>query len=238
MNGKLYLIPSALTQNNASQFLAEDTLKAVFEIKHFIVERAKTARQFLKSIGYPHHFDTIIMRELDKHNDDNTRELLQDCFSGNHVGLISEAGVPGVADPGGIIIKAAHDRGVQIMPLVGPSSLLLALMASGMNGQRFAFHGYLSRNESDLTSELKKLEMESKRDNCTQIFIETPYRNDKMVAALLKILNPNTTVCFASNITAPNQFIQTKSVADWKKQRLSLEKNPTVFLLFSGVLLS
>lgn len=238
MAGKLYLIPSALSETNAKQFLAPETLEVIFGLKHFIVERAKTARHFLKSIQYPTHFDEAVMRELDKHNDDNVAELLQDCVAGHDVGIISEAGVPGVADPGGIIVRAAHSRGIEICPLIGPSSILLALMAAGMNGQRFSFYGYLPRNEGELVSVLKNLEQESKRENVTQMFIETPYRNDKMLAVLLKHLHPNTNLCLASNLTAPDQMIVTKTIADLKKSKLVLEKKPTVFLLFSGVLVS
>jgi len=238
MLGKLYLIPSALSESNAKQYLAPETLSVVFGVKHFIVERAKTARHFLKSISYPHHFDDAVMRELDKHKADNAEELLQDCLAGFDVGVISEAGVPGVADPGGIIVRAAHAKGIEVCPLIGPSSILLGLMASGMNGQRFSFHGYLPRNESELNSILKQLEQESRRDHVTQIFIETPYRNDKMVETLLKTLQHQTELCFASNINAPDQFIVTKTVGEWRRSNPKLEKKPTVFFLFSGVLVS
>ena len=236
MAGKLYLIPSALSETNAKRYLAPETMEVIFGLKHFIVERAKTARHFLKSIQYPTHFDEAVMRELDKHKDDDVKFLLQDCVAGCDVGIISEAGVPGVADPGGIIVRAAHDQGIEICPLIGPSSILLALMAAGMNGQRFSFHGYLPRNEGELINALRNLEQESKRNDVTQLFIETPYRNDKMLAVLLKYLHPNTSLCMASNINAPDQMIVTKTITDWRKSKLVLEKKPTVFLLFSGVM--
>lgn len=236
--GKLYLIPSALSEANARQYLAPETIVVLNGLTHFVVERAKTARHFLKSIDYPHHFDEVEMIELDKHEHDDTDLMLAACLRGKNVGLLSEAGVPGVADPGGVIVNAAHEKGIEVCPLIGPSSILLALMASGMNGQRFSFHGYLPRKEHELAKALKNLETESRRENCSQIFIETPYRNDKMVQNLLKSLHPNTQLCIASNINTPTQFIKTKPISIWKKTKVDLQKNPTVFVLFSGVLSS
>lgn len=234
--GRLILIPSALAESNGTAQFPQHTLEATFQLMHFIAERAKTARHFLKSIDYPHAFDGVVVMELNKHGEDNLNELLQFCEQGIDTGLISEAGVPGVADPGGIIVREAYRKGIEIVPLIGPSSLLLALMASGMNGQNFHFHGYLPREEADLIKKIKTLELHSKQDDVTQMFIETPYRNDKLLAALLKHLAPQTDMCIAANLTAPNQSIVTKSVELWKKSGIILGKKPAVFLLFSGKL--
>lgn len=235
MKKELLLIPSSLHESNGSRFLGSDTLDEIFDCQNFIVERAKTARHFLKSIGYPHHFDEVKMLELNKHGEDDIDELFS-LFDSGAVGLISEAGVPGVADPGGLIVRQAHAEGIEIRPLIGPSSLLLALMASGMNGQKFTFHGYLPRDEKDLFRKLKEMERQSKAENCTQLFIETPYRNSKVLKSILKALDGNSDLCIASNLTAPDQIIRTKTISEWKKQEPELAKNPTVFLIYSGEL--
>ncbi|MEZ4722693.1 MAG: SAM-dependent methyltransferase [Flavobacteriales bacterium] len=234
MKGRLLLVPAALSENNPSSFLAFATLREIHELKHFVAERAKTARQYLKSIEHPIPMAEISVSELNKHGEDDFRLLLQPCFEGHDCGLISEAGVPGVADPGGEIVRYAHQYSIEVVPLVGPSSLLLALMASGMNGQRFSFHGYLAKDESELARQLKELEAESTRNSMTQMFIETPYRNLKMMDALLKTLNPQTEVCVASNLCASDQKIETKTVAEWKKSKINFDRKPSVFLIFSG----
>ncbi|MBT3646649.1 MAG: SAM-dependent methyltransferase [Flavobacteriales bacterium] len=235
MKKKLILIPSSLHESNGAKFLGKDTISEIYECKSFIVERAKTARQFLKSIEFPHSFDDVRMLELNKHGEDDIDEIFS-LFDAGTVGLISDAGVPGVADPGGLIVRQAHAEGVDVRPLVGPSSLLLALMASGMNGQKFAFHGYLPKDEKELAQKLKSLERESKEADVTQMFIETPYRNSKMLKALFKILDGGTDLCIASNLTSPTQYIQTKTVGEWKQRIPDLGKNPTVFLVYGGKL--
>lgn len=234
--GQLILIPSALADTNSARQFPQDTLDETFALKHFVTERAKTARHFLKAIGYPHHFSEVEVMELNKHGEDDLRHLLQYCEQGIDTGLISEAGVPGVADPGGIIVREAHRRGIEIVPLIGPSSLLLALMGSGMNGQNFHFHGYLPREDVELIKTIKTLEAQSRQEDVTQMFIETPYRNDKLLPVLLKHLSPQTDLCVAANLTAPNESIVTKSVELWKKSGIVLGKKPAVFLLFSGKL--
>jgi len=234
--GRLILIPSALAETNSAKQFPQDTLDETFALKHFVAERAKTARHFLKSIGYPHHFSEVEVMELNKHGEDDLPQLLQFCEQGIDAGLISEAGVPGVADPGGIIVREAHRRGIGIVSLIGPSSLLLALMGSGMNGQNFHFHGYLPREDADLIKFIKTLEVQSRQEDVTQMFIETPYRNDKLLPALLKHLSPQTDLCVASNLTAPNESIVTKSIELWRKSGIVLGKKPAVFLLFSGKL--
>lgn len=233
MKKELILIPSSLHDSNRDSLLGRIALEQVFQCKAFIVERAKTARQFLKSLGYPHHFDDVQMLELNKHGEQDLDELFS-LFEFGLVGLISEAGVPGVADPGGLIVRQAHAEGIKITPLVGPSSLLLALMASGMNGQQFSFHGYLPKDERELSVKLKTIERSSRENNVTQMFIETPYRNAKLLAFLLKQLDPRTDLCLASNLTSPDEFIQTKTVGEWKKHVPNIGKNPTVFLIYAG----
>lgn len=231
----LYLVPSGLGNERVIQQLPQHTLDVISSLDHFIVERAKTARHFLRAAGYKKHFDEVVMLELDKHKKQQRfDELLAPMSDGHSMGVISEAGVPGVADPGGETVKEAYERGFLVSPLIGPSSILLALMASGMNGQHFEFHGYLHRDEGPLAQQLRKMESESELVNKTQVFIETPYRNDKLMASLLKVLKPDTQLSIATNVTCPNEFIQTKSVADWKRSNPQIGKNPTVFSLFSG----
>ncbi|MEQ9187432.1 MAG: SAM-dependent methyltransferase [Cryomorphaceae bacterium] len=234
--GKLILIPSWLHEANSAAQFPGDTLKTTHGLTYFIVERAKTARHFLKRIAYPTPFDDTHMLELDKHALDDTDRLLQPCMEGHDTGLISEAGVPGVADPGGMLVDAAHRKGIQVVPLIGPSSILLALMASGMNGQRFTFHGYLDRDERILATQLKEMEQDSRKNNTTHMFIETPYRNDKLLSALLKHLAGSTRLCTAIDLTAPEQQIVNMSAEEWKRSKKSIGKKPAVFLLFSGEL--
>lgn len=234
--GRLLLVPAALSDSEPVTFLPEATTALLFKTTCFIAERAKTARHYLKTIGYPIPLPEVQMSELNKHGDDDLRALLQPCLDGHDCGLISEAGVPGVADPGGLIVREAHRLGIEVLPLVGASSLLMALMASGMNGQRFAFHGYLPKDEHQLASQLKRLEAESRTHSVTQMFIETPYRNEKMLAALKKHLHPQTDLCIAMNITADDQQIATRSISEWKKVKINFDRKPAVFLIFSGEL--
>lgn len=232
--GRLILIPAALSDANPGSMLPQATVEVLFHTKVFIAERAKTARHYLKSIAYPHPMSEISVFELNKHGDDDVRHMLSPCLAGHDCGLISEAGVPGVADPGEHIVRAAHEIGIEVMPLVGPSSLLLALMSCGMNGQRFSFHGYLAKDENALSVQLRQLESESVRDSVTQMFIETPYRNEKMMGVLMKSLHPDTLLCVAANLTASNQFILTKKIAEWKRLKFNFDRKPAVFLIFAG----
>jgi 16S rRNA (cytidine1402-2'-O)-methyltransferase len=232
--GKLILIPSWLHEENSAAQFPLDALNQVYALRLFIAERAKTARRFLKAIDYPHPLSEVQMMELNKHQEDDVHRLLAPCLNGQEVGLISEAGVPAVADPGGIIVDTAHRMGIQVVPLIGPSSLLLALMASGMNGQRFTFHGYLSRSEHDLQKELRAMEQDSRQLNTTHFFIETPYRNDKLMATMLRSLAPTTELSAAVNLTSPSQWIRKMTVLEWKKSGVQIGKQPAVFLLFAG----
>lgn len=232
--GKLYLIPSWLSEENSSDQFPADTLSAIHTLTHFIAERAKTARHFLKSVDYPHHFDDVDIRELDKHGEDDLGYLLEACEQGHDCGLLSEAGVPAVADPGGIIVDSAHAKGIEVVPLIGPSSLLLALMASGMNGQRFTFHGYLPREEGELKKRLRWMEQDSQQQDTTHLFIETPYRNDKLMSSICSSLHSKTQLTVAADLTSDGQSIRKMSVGEWKKLSQNISKKPVVFLLFAG----
>jgi 16S rRNA (cytidine1402-2'-O)-methyltransferase len=232
--GQLILIPSALSQNKPRQFLPERSLEWIFDLSHFIAERSKTARQFLKSLDYPKPMSEIEVVELHKHQEEDYNDLLQPCLDGINVGLLSEAGVPGVADPGGGVVRAAHDLGIEVVPLIGPSSLLLALMASGMNGQKFTFHGYLPKDDKALHKALNQMEADSRRENTTHMFIETPFRNQKLHASLLKILSPETWLSISVELTSNNEVNRSKTIREWQKTKINLDKKPAVFLVYSG----
>lgn len=232
--GRLILIPSALSQHSPKAHLSSIAIDEVYNLKYFIAERAKTARHFLKSIGFPTALSEVEVVELNKHGADDYQALLNACLNGHDIGLMSEAGAPGVADPGAGVVFAAHKNGIKVVPLVGPSSILLALMASGMNGQKFTFHGYLPRDTRELTQALKALEHQSRVENMTQIFIETPYRNEKMKAALFSTLQPSTLVSIAADITSPDENIRTLQVKDWRKIQFNIDKKPAVFMVYAG----
>lgn len=239
MKGKLYLFPTPLGEN-------EDTLHTILpyatEIMHrldfFIAERARTARRFIKSTGPDRPISDLTVFELDKHDPSKGLSgFLNPAMEGNDIGLLSEAGCPGVADPGARVVNLAHQKGIEVIPLVGPSSLLLALMASGMNGQSFCFHGYLPNKGNELIREVKRLETLSAKYNQTQLFIETPYRNKAMLEALIKNLNGTTQMAIAVNLTLPNQHIRSMTIADWKKIKIpDWHKQPAVFLVYAGKL--
>jgi 16S rRNA (cytidine1402-2'-O)-methyltransferase len=201
-------------------------------IDHYIVENEKSARRFIKKITPKKSQPSLTIMKLDKYAEElETRTFLDVCEQGISVGLLSEAGVPAVADPGATIVKLAHEKGIKVVPLVGPSSILMALMASGMNGQNFAFNGYLPIDNSDRKKAIKDLEKLSKEKNQSQIFIETPYRNEKMFTDLKSALTPATLLCIAVDITLPNEYIKTYSIADWKKQSPDLHKRPAIFII-------
>jgi 16S rRNA (cytidine1402-2'-O)-methyltransferase len=231
----LYLIPTPLGEE-AVQPIPDHVAKTVGQLKYFVAERAKTARAALKAMAYPHPLQEAEMIELNERTEQGELEsFLQVMLDGHSVGVLSEAGCPGVADPGARAVAWAHRHGVQVVPLVGPSSILLSLMASGLNGQSFCFHGYLPQQKTDLAQRLRKLELQSAAQRQTQIFIETPYRNDAMLETLLSALHPSTQLCIAADLTLPTEFICTKNVAQWKTEKPpSLHKRPAIFLLFSA----
>ena len=232
MKGKLYLLPTTLGENEPLEVMPYSVKTMVELIDHYIVENEKSARRFIKKITPKKSQPSLTIMKLDKYAEElETRTFLDVCEQGISVGLLSEAGVPAVADPGATIVKLAHEKGIKVVPLVGPSSILMALMASGMNGQNFAFNGYLPIDNSDRKKAIKDLEKLSKEKNQSQIFIETPYRNEKMFTDLKSALTPATLLCIAVDITLPNEYIKTYSIADWKKQSLDLHKRPAIFII-------
>lgn len=232
LKGKLYLIPTTLGENNPNDVLPQTVKRAIDFISSYIVENEKTARKFIKAI-HPEKVQADLKISLLNKRTEATehKAMLSPCLNGENIGLMSEAGCPGVADPGAVIVKLAHENGIQVVPLVGPSSILLAMMASGMNGQSFAFNGYLPIDKGEKKSALKSFENLSNAKNQSQIFIETPYRNNKLMEDLVQTLQPNTHLCVAVDITLPTEYIKTLSVADWKKTKVDLHNRPTIFII-------
>lgn len=233
--GTLYLIPTPLGEDDGAMAALPEQVKAIVaQLDTFVVEHPKTARRHLKQFGIPRPIQEITLLPLNEHTPAKEVEvLLQPLLEGKDLGLMSEAGCPAVADPGSALVRLAHSRGVTVIPLVGPSSILLALMASGLNGQSFAFHGYLPVEKSERNKRLKELEEESRRRQRTQIFIETPYRNRHLLEDILAVCSPGTLVSVAADLTLPSQYIRTYSVSQWKKQSPDLDKRPAIFLLLS-----
>lgn len=233
--GKLFLIPVSLGAGDWASYLPPEVRNTALGLDYFIVENAKTARTELKRLGYEKPLrETRIEPLPERATDTDLALLLRPILEGIDAGLMSEAGCPAVADPGAALVRAAHNSGIQAVPLVGPSSLLLALMASGLNGQSFAFHGYLPIDDRERSSALRELERESARRNMTQIFIETPYRNTRMFSAAIETCAPGTLLCVASDLSAPTEAIHTRSVAEWRRCAApTIERRPTVFLLLA-----
>lgn len=231
--GTLYLIPVPLTDTDAPALLAPD-LARTQHLRYYIAERGKTARRWLRNYRLPVPQSDLTVRELDKHQPDRgLRDLLQPLLDGQDGGLMSEAGCPGVADPGALVVAEAHRLGIPVVPLVGPSSLLLALMASGMNGQQFAFVGYLPVKPNARVQRLRQLEQQSRREQCTVLFIETPYRNRTLIQTLLDTLSAGTRLCIAADVTGAQQYIRTQPVGEWRRadDLPDLHKVPTVYLI-------
>lgn len=230
--GKLYLIPITLGECNLADVLPISIDRTVDQLNHFIVENEKTARRFIKSICPSKPQSSLELSALNKHTEvaEHTK-MIQPCMEGINVGLMSEAGCPGVADPGAVIVKLAHEKGIQVVPLVGPSSILLAMMASGMNGQSFAFNGYLPIDKNDKKVAIKNFERISFEKNQSQLFIETPYRNNKFIEDLLQTLQPNTHLCIAADITLETEYIKTMQVAAWRKEKIDLQNRPAIYVI-------
>ncbi len=235
MAGTLYLIPVPLGPSAPQDSLHPDVLATVRPLRHFVVEQAKSARAFLKAAGTDLPLQELQLEELNEHSrPDAIEHLLAPLRAGHDVGLLSEAGCPAVADPGADLVALAQRENIRVVPLIGPSSLLLALMASGLNGQRFAFQGYLPAKDVDRSKTLRELEAESRKRRQTQLFIETPYRNRAMFDAILQACQGTTRLCVATDLTLPGEFIRTLTVAQWKKQTPpEIERRPTVFLLLA-----
>lgn len=232
--GKLFLIPSPLGDNDPSEVIPMPVLKSLDSFRTFVVEEVRTARRYLSRAGLKGRIDGLEFHELNEHTDQATVEGYLKLFeNGNDVALISEAGLPAVADPGAQLVALAHRHGIEVVPAVGPSSLMLALMASGLNGQSFAFCGYIPAKTDERRSRLRTLEKVSGQLRQTQIIIETPYRNDSLFADILSVCSPSVKVCVAANITMPDAYIRTKKVSEWKKESLVIGKRPCVFLLLA-----
>ncbi len=230
--GKLYLIPTTLGDNEPLEVLPISVKKVIEHIDYYIVENEKSARKFIKKISPRKSQPSLHLYSLDKYTDVlETQYYLDVCAKGINVGLLSEAGVPAVADPGALIVQMAHEKGVSVVPLVGPSSIIMAMMASGLNGQNFAFNGYLPIEKSERKKSIKQLEKWSFDKNQSQIFIETPYRNEKLLIDLLQTLSDNTQLCIAADITLPTEYIKTMTVAKWKKTKENLHKRPAIFII-------
>ncbi|WP_334055527.1 SAM-dependent methyltransferase [Polaribacter sp. P097] len=232
MIGKLYLIPTTLGETEPLEVMPLSVKKVVEQIDYYIVENEKSARRFIKKISPKKSQPSLTIKLLDKYAvEEETQTYLDVCAQGFNVGLLSEAGVPAIADPGASIVKLAHEKNIQVVPLVGPSSILMAMMSSGMNGQNFAFNGYLPIDKGERKRAIKDLERLSLDKNQAQIFIETPYRNEKMLADLKSILSPNTNLCIAADITLPSEYIKTFAIKDWKHQQPDLHKKPAIFII-------
>lgn len=231
--GKLYLLPVPLgEEGDPKDVLPQAVERSIDFIDHYIVENEKTARRFIKAILPTKKQPELKLSVLNKHTEPSEHNaLLQPCMEGKNVGLMSEAGCPGVADPGAAIVKIAHEKGIQVVPLVGPSSILLAIMASGMNGQSFAFNGYLPIEKGEKKNALKNFEKLSQDKNQSQLFIETPYRNNKLLEDILSTLHPLTHLCIAADITQPTEYIKTKTIAQWKKEKPDLHNRPCIFIV-------
>ena len=231
--GALYLVPTGLGGEDVASLMPQTTLERVRRLTHFIVENPKTARAFLKAIGHPSPVQSLDIATLDEHTPAARIDaLLQPLRDGHDCGVLSEAGAPAVADPGAPLVRAAHAAAIRVVPLVGPSAVLLALMASGMNGQRFAFHGYLPVNTAVRAKRLVELENESARCATTQLFIEAPYRNDTLLGAILDTCRADTLLGLATDLTAPGETVRTQPISEWKKARPAIARRPTVFLLY------
>jgi 16S rRNA (cytidine1402-2'-O)-methyltransferase len=230
--GNLYLVPGILGDSDPAKVLPAETIRIMKELRHFIVEETATARRLLRKAGYANDFSETDLHVFNEHsNTGNLLAYLEPALMGNDMGLLSEAGVPCVADPGSAIVEAAHQLGIRVIPLTGPSSILLALMASGFNGQHFTFHGYLPIERAERIRKIRDLERIAKEAGSTQIFIETPYRNRQMVAALSETCSRHTRICVAVDLTLKTEQVIVKSAEEWKGEHPELHKRPAVFLL-------
>lgn len=232
--GKLFLIPTVIAENTQELVIPAAVTDALKQINHFLAEDVRTARRYLSSLKIYESIEPLDFKVLNK---DTKEQELKDLFTpvreGKNLGVLSESGCPGIADPGALAVKYAHQHGVEVVPLTGPSSILLALMASGLNGQKFAFHGYLPIDAKESAEVIKSLEKESRAKHQTQVFIETPYRNNQLAGSLLKALHEDTLLCVATDLTGKDQSVQTKPIRHWKKQPPRLAKLPTVFLFLA-----
>jgi len=232
MKGKIYLLPNTLGDGNPGDVIPQRSYTVINEIDHFIVENEKNARRFLIKLGIKKPIDALQFFLLNKHTDKKQLQAyLKVVMQGNNAGVISDAGMPGVADPGAALVSVAHKNNIQVVPLVGPSSVFLSLMASGMNGQHFTFNGYLPIKGNERVQYLRKLEKRSFTEGSTQIFMETPYRNTQIIESIIKTCKPETMLCIAANLTLPDEYICTMSIREWRKNLPDLHKKPAMYLL-------
>jgi len=232
MKGVLYLVPNTLGNPDTAETIPEGIKGRVTQIKLFIVENLRNARRYLKSLNREIEIDSLTFFELNEHTlPEEIPSFLDQVEQGMDAAIISEAGVPGVADPGAAVVRVAHERGIQVVPLTGPSSILLALMASGLNGQRFCFHGYLPVKRPERIRKIREIEQVTLRTGETQLFIEAPYRNDALLTDILETCHPSTRICIAADITLESEFIFTKTGRAWKKKKPALHKRPVLFLI-------
>jgi len=231
-NSKLYLIPSNIGETDLGNLFPQFNFEIINSIDYYIVEEERTARRFLRKMGIKKRIDELTFFELNEHSKNiNLNPYLQPCLDGNNVGLLSEAGTPCVADPGNLIVTKVHQFGIEVVPLIGPNSILLALMASGFNGQNFAFNGYLPVERPQRESQINFFENLMIKTAQTQIFIETPYRNNHLLDSFLKVCNPETRLCIACNLTTDNQKVISQSISKWKKGTYDFHKMPAIFLI-------
>ena len=232
--GRLYLIPSPLGDNAPEEVIPAGTLQILRSLEVFVVEELRSARRYLSKAGLKGHVESLELHELNEHSTSEDVQALLPLFDKGDVGLVTEAGLPAVADPGASLAALCHEAGIEVVPLVGPSSLMLALMASGLNGQSFAFRGYLPAKTEERRAAIRRVEKDSASFKQTQIFIETPYRNDALFADMLQLLSPATRLCVAADLTLPTQFIRTKPVAAWRREPVTIGKRPCVFILLAS----
>jgi len=230
--GKLYLIPSSLGEKDFDFLFPRFNAEIINSIDVYIVEDLRTGRRFLKKLGLQKAIDDLEFFLLNEHTQGvDLNEYLRCCESGKNVGLMSDAGTPCIADPGNVVVAKAHQLGIEVVPLVGPNSIVLALMGSGFNGQNFAFNGYLPVEQDRREERLKTLENLVVKYNQTQLFIETPYRNNHLFQSILRVCKPDTRLCIACNMATDEQFLKSQSIARWRKEQIDLHKKPTVFVL-------
>lgn len=232
-SGIIYLIPTILAEETAELVIPAQVAQCIAGLEYFMVENARTARRYIKTMAPEKVIESLQITVIDKNaSEAEVKKALEPVIKGKNAGIISEAGCPGVADPGAEVVKWAHRAGVKVVPMVGPSAILMALMGSGFNGQSFAFHGYLPIEKKDRVQAIRNLEKEMLQRDQTQIFMETPYRNNQLLADLLQQLNPTTQLCIAANISGTNEFIKTSTIANWQGKLPDIHKQPAVFLIY------
>lgn len=233
--GTLYLIPTPIADGTAAAVIPFAVQERIRTLRYFIAEQPKSARAFLKAVGHPGPLAELTIAKLEAGADEpRLAELLAPVRQGRDAGVLSEAGAPAVADPGAMLVRHAQTSGLRVAPLVGPSALLLALMGSGLEGQRFAFHGYLAIDERELKAQLRALEADSRRARRTELFIETPYRNDRLLRVIVETCAPETLLCVAADLASPGESIATRTVAEWRASPRAIGRRPAVFLLLAA----